>query len=238
MARFHFQVSDTEGKIRRGTMEAQSLSDAREIALRRGYTIIELREVVDGIPEPVIKVQTKSATSRYHTGPAEARPYRPGLLQRFQDGFPAKTMRALMAVLIVVGLTWMVAGWRSPGLPRGSAVARPGATPNLTALKLQVEGSVEVIGSSSVGDVQITIDLPEIPYQQTYDWSKLQHPRPGHFLVNVEFESTRKARQLIVHARKPGLGEASTDVIRIIPQGGKHTNLKLVIKPGKLDKPG
>jgi type II secretory pathway component PulF len=63
MARFHFQVSDTEGKIRRGTMEAQSLSDAREIAGRRGYTIIELREAVDGIPEPVIKVQAKPATT-------------------------------------------------------------------------------------------------------------------------------------------------------------------------------
>lgn len=233
MARFHFQVSDTEGKIRRGTMEAQSLSDAREIAHRRGYTVIELREVVDGIPEPVIKVQTKSATTRYHTGPAEARPFRPGLLQRLQDMFPVAIMRAVMAVLIVVGLVWMVAGWRSPGAPRSGGPERASATPNLTALKLQIEGSVEVVGSSSVGDVQITVDLPEIPYQQTYEWSKLKHPRAGHFLIDVEFESTRKARQLIVHARKPGLGEASTEVIHIIPQGGKHTNLKLVIKPTK-----
>ena len=232
MARFHFQVSDTEGKIRRGTMEAQSLADAREVAHRRGYTVIELREVVDGVPEPVIQVQNRPASSRYHTGPAAARAFRPGLVQRLQDLFPANVVRGVMAVLIVVGLIWMVAGWRSPGSSaRGTGPARPASTPNLTALKLQVEGSVEVIGSTSVGDVQITVDLPEIPYQQTYDWSKLKHPRPGHFLVDVEFESTRKARQLIVHARKPGLGEASTEVIPIIPQGGKHTNLKLVIKP-------
>jgi hypothetical protein len=234
MARFHFQVSDTEGKIRRGTMEAQSLADAREIAHRRGYTVIELREVVDGAPEPVIQVQTRPATARYHSGPAPARAYRPGLLQRLADVFPVNTVRALMAVLIVVGLGWMVVGWKTPGAPsRGAGPGRVTSTPNLTALKLQVEGSVEVVGSSSVGDVQITVDLPEIPYQQTYDWSKMKHPRPGHFLVDVEFESTRKARQLIVHARKPGLGEASTEVIRIIPQGGKHTNLKLVIKPSK-----
>lgn len=239
MARFHFQVSDTEGKIRRGTMEAQSLSDAREIAHRRGYTIIELREVVDGVPEPVIQVATKSATSRYHTGPAAARPYRPDIFQRLYDVFPVQTVRAVMAVLIVVGLVWMVAGWRTPGArSTGSGPSRTAATPNLTAFKLQVEGSVEVIGSSSVGDVQITVDLPEIPYQQTYDWTKLKHPRPGHFLVEVEFESTRKARQLIVHARKPGLGETSTEVIRITPQGGKYANLKLIIKPGKPGKPG
>lgn len=234
MARFHFQVSDTEGKIRRGTMEAQSLADAREIAHRRGYTVIELREVVDGVPEPVIQVQTRLTASRYHAGPAPARAYRPSLLQRIGEVFPVHAVRALMAILIVVGLGWMVVGWRAPGSPaRGVGPGRVTSTPSLTALKLQVEGSVEVIGSSSVGDVQITVDLPEIPYQQTYDWSKMKHPRPGHFLVDVEFESTRKARQLIVHARKPGLGEASTEVIPIIPQGGKHTNLKLVIKPNK-----
>lgn len=233
MARFHFQVSDTEGKIRRGTMEAQSLADAREVAHRRGYTVIELREVVDGVAEPVIQVQSRPASSRYHTGPAAARPFRPTLVQRLQEMFPVNAVRGVMALLIVVGLIWMVAGWRTPGAPaRGAGPVRPVSTPNLTALKLQVEGSVEVVGSTSVGDVQITVDLPEIPYQQTYEWSKLKHPRPGHFLVDVEFESTRKARQLIVHARKPGLGEASTEVIHIIPQGGKHTNLKLIIKPG------
>lgn len=220
-------------------MEAQSLSDAREIAHRRGYSIIELREVVDGIPEPVIQVATKSATSRYHTGPAPVRPYRPGWFQRLHDMFPVQTVRAAMILLSLVGLIWMVAGWRTPGARNpGAGPSRAPATPNLTALKLQIEGSVEVVGSSSVGDVQITVDLPEIPYQQTFDWTKMKHPRPGHFLVEVEFESTRKARQLIVHARKPGLGEASTEVIRITPQGGKYTNLKLVIKPGKPGKPG
>jgi len=232
MARFHFQVSDTEGKIRRGTMEAQSLSDAREIAGRRGYTVIELCEAVDGIPEPVIKVSTKVATSRYQTGPAAPREFDPGILERIGALFSAKAVRAVMSILIVVGFIWMVVGFRSPAARSGtSGGPRPMVTPTLTALKLQVEGSVEVIGSSSVGDVQITIDLPEIPYQQTFEWSKLKHPRPGHFYVEVEFESTRKARQLIVHARKPGLGETSTDVIRIVPQGGKQIGLKFVIKP-------
>ena len=232
MARFHFQVSDTEGKIRRGTMEAQSLSDAREIAGRRGYTVIELREAVDGVPEPVIKVSTKVATSRFQTGPATPREFDPGILERIGALFSVQVVRIAMGTLIVVGLIWMVVGWRSQAVRGGtSGGPKPVNTPTLTALKLQVEGSVEVIGSSSVGDVQITIDLPEIPYQQTYEWSKLKHPRPGHFYVEVEFESTRKARHLIVHARKPGLGETSTEVISIPPDGGKQAGLKLIIKP-------
>lgn len=230
MARFHFQVSDAEGKIRRGTMEAQSLSDAREIASRRGYTVIELREVVDGAPEPVIKVQSRPATARYHAGPAERREFRPGLVQRLQDMFPAQMVKVFMGLLIVVGLGWMVVGWRTPGSSVRGAPVRPGATPNLTALKLQVEGSVEIEGSSNVNDVQITLDLPEIPYQQTFDWSKMKHPRAGHFVVEVQFESTRRARQLIVHARKPGLGEGSTEVIPISPEGGHKGGLKILVK--------
>lgn len=232
MARFSFQVSDTEGKIRRGTMEAQSLSDAREIAHRRGYTIIELREVVDGIPEPVIQVQNhnRPAATRFHAGPAPRREFKPGLMQRLQDMFPIQAVKGLMALLIVVGLAWMVVGWRTPGAPAKGGPVKTAPTPNLTALKLQVEGTVDVEGSNNVNDVQITIDLPEIPYQQTFDWSKMKHPRNGHFLVEVEFESTRKARQMIVHARKPGLGEGSSEVIHITPEGGRHNNIKVQIK--------
>ncbi|MFN8613404.1 MAG: hypothetical protein U0931_38050 [Vulcanimicrobiota bacterium] len=230
MARFHFQVSDAEGKVRRGTMEAQSLADAREIARRRGYTVIELREATDGVTEPVIKVQSRPATARYHAGPAERREFNPGLLQRLQDMFPASTVKAVMGLLIVVGLIWMVVGWRTPGTPTRGSRPRNVATPSLTALKLQVEGTVEIEGSSNVNDVQITVDLPEIPYQQTFDWSKLKHPRTGHFLVEVQFESSRKARQLIVHARKPGLGEGASGVIHIPPEGGHHGNVKILVK--------
>lgn len=235
MARFHFQVSDAEGKIRRGTMEAQSLSDAREIAGRRGYTVIELREAVDGAPEPVIKVQSRPATTRYHAGPAERREFRPSLGQRLQDWFPSQVVKAAMSVLILVGLGWMVVGWRTPGASTKGHPARPVVTPNLTALKLEVEGTVEIEGSSNVNDVQITIDLPEIPYQQTFDWEKLKHPRAGHFVAEVQFESTRKARQLVVHARKPGLGEGATEVISISPEGGHKGGLKIRVK--KTSKP-
>ncbi|MBS2035511.1 hypothetical protein JST97_11020 [bacterium] len=235
MARFHFQVSDAEGKIRRGTMEAQSLADAREIAHRRGYTVIELREAVDGAPEPVIKVQSRPASTRYHAGPAERREFRPSLGQRLQDMFPSQTVKGVMGLLILIGLGWMVVGWRTPGAPGRGSAARPAATPNLTALKLQVEGSVEIEGSNNVNDVQVTVDLPEIPYQQTFDWSKMKHPRAGHFVVEVQFESTRKARQLVVHARKPGLGEGSTDIVAIAPEGGHRGGLKILIK--KSSKP-
>ena len=232
MARFQFQVSDSDGKVRKGTMEARSLTEAREIALKRGYTIIELREVLEA-PETQIKVQTRPATSRYHTGPATAREFTPSLGQRLQALFPTQVVRGVMGTLMVVGLIWMVVGWKDPGRGGPGKSGSSLATPALNAFKLLVEGSVEVQGSSSLGDVQISIDLPDIPYQQTYEWPKIKHPREGHFSIDVEFESARKARQLIVRARKPGLGEASTEAIPLKPGGGKATGLVLKVKPKK-----
>lgn len=235
MARFQFQVSDPEGRVRKGTMEARTLAEARDIALKRGYTIIELREVSEAVAEPKITVHSPSkATTRYHAGPAPQREYRPGLVERLQSFFPTALVRGFLGLLMLVGAVWMVVGWRTPQRPAKVGGTGPRqATPTLHAFKLLVEGSVTVQGSSSLGDVQVMLDLPEIPYQQTYDWSKMKHPRNGHFVVQVEFESTRRARQLIVRARKPGLGEVSTDTIRLQPGGGKVSGLKLEIKAAK-----
>ena len=232
MGRFYFQVSDAEGKVRKGTMEARSLADARDVALKRGYTIVELREVAEPA-ETAIKVQNRPATARYHSGPAQPRDFQPSLGQRFQALFPATVVRSMMGALVVVGLIWMIAGWKTPTQGGTGKPAARLATPELNALKLIVEGSVEVEQYPALGDVQVTVDLPDIPYQQTYEWVKLKHPRPGHFLIEIEFESTRRARQMIVRARKPGQGEASTEAIQLKPGGGKVSGLKLLIKAKK-----
>jgi hypothetical protein len=232
MGRFYFQVSDAEGRVRKGTMEARSLADAREVAIKRGYTVVELREVFEPA-EPAIKVQTRAATTRYHAGPAPPREFQPTLGQRLQALFPSPVVKGAMGTLIVVGLAWMVIGWKNPVRAGKNTPNARVATPQLQAFKLLVEGSVTVEEYPALGDVQITLDLPEIPYQQTYEWVKLKHPREGHFVVEIEFESTRQARQLIVRARKPGQGEASTEPISLKPGGGRVTGLKLLVKAKK-----
>ncbi|MBT9582635.1 hypothetical protein IV102_04760 [bacterium] len=232
MGRFYFQVSDAEGKVRKGTLEAGSLADARDVALKRGYTIIELREVAE-LAEAAVKVHTRPATARYHSGPAQPREFQPSLSQSVQAMLPATAVRAGMGTLAVVGLIWMLAGWKTPTQGSTDNSAARLATPDLNPLKLVVEGSVEVEPYPALGDVQVTVDLPDIPYQQTYEWVKLKHPRPGHFSLEIEFESTRRARHMIVRARKPGQGEASTEAIPLKPGGGKFSGLKLLVKAKK-----
>ena len=196
--------------------------------------MVELREAE---AEPVIQIQAGTATTCYHVGPADPRSFQPdlGQRQRLQAAFPPKVVRSLMGSLIFIGLLWMVPGWQvqhqnGPKTPAGQRLA----TPVLNALKLTVAGTVSAQGSSNLGDVEVTLDLPEIPSQQTYEWTKMKHPGPDSFVVEVEFESPRAARQLIVRARKPGLGEAATDVIQLQPGGGTITQLRLDIVKAKV----
>lgn len=230
MPRFYFQVTDTEGRVRKGSMEARSLAEAREVALKRGFTVVELREVAE-MAEPAIKVETRPATTRYHAGPAPRRDFTPSWGQRLADWFPLSVIRGLMGLLMVAGLVWMAVGWKHAGYAPGAGPVKNKPTASPHPFHLLVEGAVKVEGSSTLGDVQVTLDLPDIPYQQTFDWPKLKHPREGHFVAEVEFESMRRARQLIVRANKPGMKEAATELLHVNPDGDKVTAVKLTIKP-------
>jgi hypothetical protein len=166
-----------------------------------------------------IEILAKDTGSRFHTGPAPRRGYRPPLGERILSLLPpVQVSRGIGAIIAAIGLIWLVASWTRPeSTSTGSTTQVAQNAPQ--KFKLRVLGSVEVKGS--LGDVELRVDLPDIPYQQTFHWAKIEHPRPGHFVIEVEFESTRKARQVILTARKPGLGEAVLPAQPIAPEGGE-----------------
>lgn len=230
MARFHFQVTDTEGKVRTGTMEARNLEDARSVILKKGFSVVDLKEALEA-PAVNIQVHKKAANSRHHVGPVARRDYQPGLGERIAALTPpASVVRFLLILVALGGGAWMYTTWKDPSQAKPGSPARS-REPELHPLKLLVTGSVKVEGSSNLGDVQVTLDIPEIPYQQTWEWTKLDHPREGHFVARLEFQSSRKARQLVVRARKPGLGEAHSEVLHLKPGGGEIHNVDLTIEP-------
>lgn len=247
MAKFNYKVQDPTGNFRSGTLEARDFKDARSIIEKRGFRVIELSPVSSGLgppppledppppkappPQPVkeptltfkapvgnIEILAKDSGSRYHTGPAPRRGYTPPLSERILSLLPpVQVSRGIAAVLAAIGLIWLVASWTRPESSSGSA--NQVAQPATQKFQLKVLGSVDVKGS--LGDVELRVDLPDIPYQQTFHWAKIDHPRPGHFVIEVEFESTRKAKQVILTARKPGLGEAVLPAQPIPPEGGE-----------------
>jgi hypothetical protein len=204
MARFSFQVKDGEGKLRSGTMEARNLEDARSVILKRGFEVIDLKELAErGTGQ--IQILTAAAPTRYRSGPAAPRDYRSPIVEAMQERMPSpRSFRFAMALLAAVGMGWMVVGWRSAPKKTGLPGNRPLATASPIKVALNVTASL--VDDVSLGDVEVVLDLPEIPYQQTFLWAKLNHPGPRSFTTNVTFESTRQARQLIVRARKPGYG--------------------------------
>lgn len=230
MPRFHFRVTDVEGKPRRGTMEAPTLADARALIQKRGFFVLELREA-EGEPGS-LQVHAARPTARYHTGPAAARPYRPTVSERLAALLPSATaVRAALVVLALIGLVWMVVGWRTDAPKTASPAAARLAQESLQQYKITVGGRVSVHGSSALGDVQILVDLPEIPYQQTFEWAKLKHPVPNGFVAELEFQTARRAKTMVVKARKPGLGEAEAPPIHLRPGGGRFDQLQFNIHP-------
>lgn len=230
MPRFHFQVTDVEGKPRRGTMEAPSLADARALILKRGFSVVELRPAE---AEPgALQVHAARPAARYHTGPAAPRPYNPTLGERLGRLLPSATgVRAALAILALIGLVWMVVGWRTVAPKSANQAAGRLAQESLQKYKITVGGRVSVHGSSALGDVQILVDLPEIPYQQTFEWAKLKHPVPNGFVAELEFQTARSAKTMVVKARKPGLGEAEMPLIHLRPGGGRFDQLQFNIHP-------
>jgi hypothetical protein len=230
MPRFHFRVTDAEGKPRRGTMEAPSLADARALIQRRGFVVVELRAAE---AEPgSMQVHANRPAARYHTGPAAARPYQPNLGERLTALIPsAPALRAGLALLALTGAVWMVVGWKTVAPNRKTDTAAKPVQQVLQQYKIVVGGRVSVQGSSALGDVQILVDLPEIPYQQTFEWAKLKHPVSNGFVAELEFQTPRRARTMIVKARKPGLGEAQTPLLHLRPGGGTFDQLQFNIQP-------
>lgn len=231
MPRYQFRVMDPEGKARRGTIEARSVSDARTLIEKRGFTIIELKDA--GEPEPTVQVQSPRGTARYHVGPAAPREYRPSFGERLGALLPAPSItKAGLALLAAVGLLWMVSTWRSTG-PKSSPgrTAKRAAEQQLNEYKIQLAGHVAVQGSESLGDVQIVAEFPDIPYQQTFEWAKLDHPAHDTFVTKLEFKTPRKARVMNLKAVKPGLGEVRLPEIRLRPGGGEYPHLSFTIVP-------
>lgn len=230
MPRFHFRVTDVEGKPRRGTMEAPSMADARALIQKRGFFVLELKEA-EG-PEGSLQVHTTRSTARFRTGPADARPYKMSLAERMAALVPsANTARLVLALLAAVGLVWMVVGWRT-GAGKSRSQAGPTSKPApLQTYKIVVGGRVSVQGSAALGDVQVLVNLPDIPYQQTFEWAKLKHPVSNGFVAELQFQTARRAKTMIVKVRKPGLGEDAAPEIRLRPDGGVFDQLQFNVRP-------
>lgn len=194
MARFIFRVVDGSGNVRRGTMEATSLEAARHQAELRGYTVEDLRPVA---AEPQIQVHADTRR-QFRTGAAPARPYRGSWAERAAEKMPTpqKLIRGLLGVA-GLGMLWMAAGFRTAPSPPAAVAASAAREQSARHYQVEVVGDVPR-GAHPV----ITLGLPDIPYQESFAWDKLEHPAANSFVARLDVRAAREARALTVRARQ------------------------------------
>lgn len=222
MPRFHFKVSDSTAKIRRGSLEASNHQEATEIIENRGFQILELRESSSSAPAN-LKLTVQPRVPRYHPGPAAPWEFRPGLLQRLEEWSLSTRLRSALGSLMLLGLLWAAATWGRGPAPVQTETAKV-ASPGFQRCDLELEGRVSLSGSENYEGVTLTLLLPEIPYQKSYRWTELEHPRPGYFRLKTSVESSTRPRRLLLRARAAGR-EGETAPIRIHPELRQLTGL-------------
>ena len=209
MPQFRFRIQDVEGRVRTGRLTASSKMDAHSRIEQTGMKILELSEVFDASAAP-LKVQGQ-ARSTYRAERAEPYELDPTWFEWLYSKVPTgMTPNFVFAGLAVLGLLWVAYSWNAApahrrGLPEATKVP----------VSVTVTGSVSMPGIQDFGDVEITLDFPEIPYQISKRWSELDHPSQSRFKWHLEFSAHTLPHNCFLRARKPHLDEAKSQALNL-----------------------
>lgn len=178
MPRYRFQVNDGDARLRTGTIEAETLDDARKQILNRGFEVVSLQALAGSVSaapfeEPDLEIDS-----------------------------PPRRLRldVAMALVGVLGLASCIYSLRPA---QAVSAAQPPHVPCL----VEISGSLHVEGSKDLSDVQLVLDFPDVPVQWTRSWSSVAQKTPGQFRLAADFDAPVKPRRCVFTARKPGHGD-------------------------------
>ncbi|MCA9792681.1 MAG: hypothetical protein KC910_12830 [Candidatus Eremiobacteraeota bacterium] len=202
MPKFRFKVSDAKGKIKAGQVIAPSLEQAEERLRKAGYTVLECNES-DG---PKLEVHARKGG-----GPtierAESRGYQPSIIDFIEDVEMEPQRRnfglvALALVGLIVAVLYGVAHKRE-------AAANAPKEPQYEQVKLSIQGSLEVVGSSFDG-AKLIFHFPEVPLDLERDAEGFVDDK-GAFKLEYEFASAKTPTYCTLTVEKKGYKTVNLD---------------------------
>lgn len=180
--KYRFQVKDDAGRLRTGSLEAETLEAAREQIQSRGFEIVALQALAGTVA---------AASAEVASFELEEQP----------------TRHRLDGVMLAIGVLGLL-GCVHALLPRSEATSVQPHVP----CSVQVQGTVQMAGVSDFSDVQLVLDFPEVPVQWTKPWKSVTTKRAGEFRLVAEFEAPSAPRVCRLVVRKPGYREASQEL--------------------------
>jgi hypothetical protein len=182
--RYRFQVKDEAGRLRTGSLEAETLEAARKQILSRGFEVVALQALAATV--------AAAASDELSLEPEQ----------------PTPTRSKLDVVMLLLGLLGLLGCLHQVLRP---SAQRSAVQPHV-ACSVQVEGTLQMAGAREYSDVQMVLDFPEVPVQWTRGWRAVSTQRAGEFRLIADFESPSAPHTCRFIVRKPGYREYSQDL--------------------------
>ena len=231
MPQYRFRVEDKDGRVRTGKTTAADRAEALGRIEQSGLKVLELVETLDSGSAPSLQVH-KSGKSTYRATRAE--PYEldelwsEKLARLIPSGFNGNLVFGVLAVvgLVVAGLSYK----------HEKSKAKPKVELPKIPISVTVSGDVSVAGIQDLGDVRVSVDFPDVPYQLTKRWSDLERPSKGRFIWKIDFVSTVQPRTCVIRANKPDYDEVRTEPFAV-KEGKGNYKVSLSLQKSKSRPP-
>lgn len=173
MTTFRFKVYNPKSdKVRRGTLEAVSIEEAKKEILSHGFEILELKK------ESKLVFSTRGSTApKVDLGQPDQREYRLSILDRLKMKLPVNWSTYAALILLGLGLPLLVLYW----------------TPRETGSSSYKDVVIHLKGRLSAGQKTqetLVVRLPEVPLQVRYPIADVVD-EVGEFEVELSFSAER-----------------------------------------------
>lgn len=222
MPKFTFKARDGNGRIRTGKVQAESIVTVRRLLADKGLELIDAEDAdssLSFLAEPSPKFRGLSFA------PPDQNQYRPTPLERLvsmlaNDGWS----RILVAGLALLGLGVFLWNWKNS--EKKALPLRPATVATPTTLRVKIGGTL-TRSSSLSDDVNLVLDLPEIPFRKVTPLHDIL--QSGTYTLTLDLISHRQPRrgQLFLSREGRPISETVNVALTGQPLTGQAPEIKL-----------
>jgi hypothetical protein len=181
MPEFRYKTFPSDDQpAKSGQLKAPSSEAARLYLEKKGHKVEWIRPLK--APSETLKIEVTAPRKTIYGRDYDPGPYRPSMGDYWKRNKPpAGIIKSFLAIAAIVGVVVLFATWGTSSKNLGSSRSKD------TTYRLSITGKIRTMGDKS--PVQVTVQIPDIPFQQTWDRPDLDGD--WAFEESLEFQTRR-----------------------------------------------